>query len=181
MTSGINHDRSCMCCAISLASFSASYSISGGMFPGIEAGMMALGALSGLWLSPDLDTYSRPYYRWEHVWLDFIWEPYRQWIPHRSVVSHLPILSTGIRVAWLTMWLAGLTTIVWLGCSLFGIGGSISITPDQAIRILERVGYFGCHCLVGLAVADAVHWVLDGFPVHLPRKNWTKKKRRRIN
>ena len=181
MTSGTNHDRGCIQRAIALASMSASFSIAGGMFPGVEAGMMALGSLSGLWLSPDLDTYSRPYYRWEHIWLDFIWEPYRQWVPHRSVVSHLPVLSTGIRVAWLATWLAGLTTIVWLGCSWFGVGGSVSITPEQAMRTLERVSYLGWHWLVGLAMADAVHWVLDGFPVHLPRKKLDKEKRRRIN
>jgi len=50
----------------------------------------------------DLDTVSKPYFRWG--WLRFIWVPYQKIMPHRSVFSHGPILGTLIRLAYLWLW-----------------------------------------------------------------------------
>ena len=56
--------------------------------------------IGGLWLSPDLDTNSRPYQRWGP--LRWLWWPYQKALRHRSVLSHSPLLGTLVRVGYLT-------------------------------------------------------------------------------
>jgi len=53
---------------------------------------------AGLMFGPDLDLQSRPYSRWGP--LRFIWKPYQVALPHRSVLSHGPVLGTVIRVTY---------------------------------------------------------------------------------
>ncbi len=56
---------------------------------------------AGLMFGPDLDLQSRPYSRWGP--LRFIWKPYQVALPHRSVLSHGPVLGTVIRVAYFAL------------------------------------------------------------------------------
>jgi uncharacterized metal-binding protein len=51
----------------------------------------------GLYLSPDLDTPSRPYFRWG--FLRWIWKPYQWAAKHRSVLSHSVFLGPMLRLA----------------------------------------------------------------------------------
>ena len=53
---------------------------------------------SGLMFGPDLDLNSRPYRRWGP--LRFIWKPYQAALPHRSHLSHGPLLGTIIRIVY---------------------------------------------------------------------------------
>jgi uncharacterized metal-binding protein len=53
---------------------------------------------SGLMFGPDLDLDSKPYRRWGP--LKFLWKPYQVALPHRSVLSHGPILGTIIRIVY---------------------------------------------------------------------------------
>ncbi|MCG3159383.1 MAG: hypothetical protein JMDDDDMK_00369 [Acidobacteria bacterium] len=53
---------------------------------------------SGLMFGPDLDLDSKPYRRWGP--LKFLWKPYQVALPHRSKLSHGPILGTIIRIAY---------------------------------------------------------------------------------
>jgi uncharacterized metal-binding protein len=53
---------------------------------------------SGLMFGPDLDLDSKPYRRWGP--LKFLWKPYQAALPHRSVLSHGPILGTIIRIVY---------------------------------------------------------------------------------
>src|SRR5262245_5515198 len=53
---------------------------------------------SGLMFGPDLDLDSKPYRRWGP--LKFLWKPYQVALPHRSVLSHGPILGTVIRIVY---------------------------------------------------------------------------------
>ncbi len=53
---------------------------------------------SGLMFGPDLDLASKPYRRWGP--LRFLWKPYQAALPHRSKLSHGPILGTVIRIAY---------------------------------------------------------------------------------
>lgn len=53
---------------------------------------------SGLMFGPDLDLKSRPYRRWGP--LRFLWKPYQAALPHRSVLSHGPVLGTIIRIVY---------------------------------------------------------------------------------
>lgn len=55
--------------------------------------------VGGLILGPDLDIHSRPYKRWG--WLRWIWLPYQRTIPHRSVLSHGPLIGTTLRILYL--------------------------------------------------------------------------------
>jgi uncharacterized metal-binding protein len=58
----------------------------------------AVGVLfGGLYLSPDLDTPSRPYFRWG--FLRWIWKPYQWAAKHRSVLSHSVFLGPILRLA----------------------------------------------------------------------------------
>ncbi len=53
---------------------------------------------SGLMFGPDLDLDSKPYRRWGP--LRFLWKPYQAALPHRSMLSHGPILGTVIRIVY---------------------------------------------------------------------------------
>jgi uncharacterized metal-binding protein len=53
---------------------------------------------SGLMFGPDLDLDSKPYRRWGP--LKFLWKPYQAALPHRSKLSHGPILGTVIRIVY---------------------------------------------------------------------------------
>ena len=53
---------------------------------------------AGLMFGPDLDLQSSPYKRWGP--LRFIWKPYQVALPHRSTLSHGPILGTAIRIVY---------------------------------------------------------------------------------
>lgn len=53
---------------------------------------------SGLMFGPDLDLDSKPYRRWGP--LKILWWPYKAALPHRSVLSHGPILGTVIRIVY---------------------------------------------------------------------------------
>lgn len=54
--------------------------------------------IGGLYLSPDLDTISRPYKRWGILGLN-PWYPYRKMMKHRGA-SHAIILGTGTRLLY---------------------------------------------------------------------------------
>src|SRR5262245_11939994 len=53
---------------------------------------------SGLMFGPYLDLDSKPYRRWGP--LKFLWKPYQAALPHRSTLSHGPILGTIIRIVY---------------------------------------------------------------------------------
>lgn len=57
--------------------------------------------VSSTMLSPDLDTKSRPYYRWGMI--RGIWLPYRWLVPHRSPISHSLVISSLLRLLYLLL------------------------------------------------------------------------------
>lgn len=62
---------------------------------------LVLGAwFGGIFLSPDLDTRSRPYYRWGVF--RFIWWPYQWMAKHRSSLSHGIFFAPVIRLIYLS-------------------------------------------------------------------------------
>lgn len=76
-----------------------------------EAGITFAGALTGIFLTPDLDLIenSSPFrlfrkrryisgFFWMIYW--FYWQPYGRLVSHRSIVSHFPLISTIIRVIY---------------------------------------------------------------------------------
>tara|TARA_Y100001968_G_C19369201_1_gene724175 strand:+ start:100 stop:555 length:456 start_codon:yes stop_codon:yes gene_type:complete len=94
MSSGKEHDKSIKRLSIPIAVL---ISIIVNLKIGILFGAAFL--IGGLWLSPDLDTMSRPLKRWGL--LQILWWPYRKTIKHRSFLSHSPLIGTAIRFFYL--------------------------------------------------------------------------------
>lgn len=84
---------------------------------------------AGLMFSGDLDLKSVQYKRWG--FLRWIWLPYQKWIPHRSPLSHGPVLGTLARLIYLT-------AIVLLGSALMGWG--LSQLGQQQVLQQTRSG-----------------------------------------
>jgi len=89
-------------------------------------------------LSPDLDTRSRPYLRWGC--LRWIWMPYQKLFRHRSIFTHTPLMGTTIRLLYLS---PILMPLMWW-------------TKDW--------NYFWVS-VAGLESAALTHYFLDCFPI----------------
>jgi uncharacterized metal-binding protein len=121
----------------------------------IESVAIGLGCLIGLVIDPDLDidhvTESerrmiKLFGPLAYLWLG-LWLPYALIIPHRSFLSHMPILGTAIRL----LYLAG-----WLYLTLYSLD-----MVDKALVILgSNLGVIMWLCL-GLAISDIGHWIAD--------------------
>lgn len=89
----------------------------------------------------------------EYIWR-FIWYPYGMLIKHRSWMSHLPIIGTVLRLAYLygwylfVMWMFRLD-VVWY-------------QPPLAL-------------VVGLCGADTLHFILDQLPFFRENKKPTRR------
>lgn len=136
--------------------------ISIGLFHGVVPGALAgLGCFLGIVLSPDLDqeawTYSEwvwrrvPVVGWLLSWLFFLyWFPYSKAFRHGHVLTHIPVLSTLLRVAYLSIF--PLIILAWWDYAyLLSIFPSLSYTLQWLF--------------IGLCVSDTVHWARDGFRV----------------
>jgi uncharacterized metal-binding protein len=145
MASGKNHDRAIL--------FASPLVLVVGCYQfGLELGIIAGAShfLGGYWLSPDLDIKSRPFLRWSV--LRFIWIPYQRLIPHRSPLSHAPVLGSLLRLAYLAAWLFPL----WL------------IFPDLQ-RVQWAVDWMKVAAfLIGVELSALNHLLLDGLLLPLP-------------
>lgn len=114
----------------------------------------------GLWLSPDLDTQSRPLKRWGLM--KFIWPLYHKTLGagHRSWVSHSPIISSQARLIYLSIITIGLFPKLLI--NQFGITGflafCVAVEFAAAIHLfadgLNRSLYIvlAIFCLLALAM-----------------------------
>lgn len=136
-----------------------------GLIAGVIAGDPLLGAsatagcIAGVFVTPDLDqpTISKsesfivrhiPVVGWQ--WLA-LWDLYSRIIPHRHILSHLPILGTAIRRMYIALW----------SCLIKAIQGMSIALPNGRVLTVE-IGSF-----IGLTVSDSLHWIMDGCPVYL--------------
>lgn len=120
--------------------------------------VMALtgGTLAGLILTPDLDidegcishdivrrTAGRGIGR---LWALF-WRPYGLMLPHRSRLSHMPVLGTAIRLAYISI----LPALLWFFAGLFAVG------------LLNNPVFpaWGIWAIGGLVLADTLHYLMD--------------------
>mgnify|MGYP000380342455 CR=1 FL=1 len=120
-------------------------------YNGLPALPLAAGALAGVILTPDLDvdrgSISQRAVRRSAgcvlgaMWAIF-WRPYSLVFNHRSVWSHLPILSTAIRLAYIGLLPALVITVLVL-----------------PMPVLPAWWYWP---VIGLAASDTLHWVMDG-------------------
>ena len=130
-----------------------------GWTSGLTAGLAFL--VGGLWLSPDLDTLSRPSKRWG--WLAVLWWPYRRLVRHRGWLSHTPLLGTATRLLLLLGWL--LLALV----GLQAIGGPGPLWGIQQIETLWRT--YPQQLITALVAIEASAWLhllQDGDPMPPP-------------
>ena len=156
MASGRVHDRATLlvCLPFGLA-----------VWPLLGAKAAVLGGaafvIGGLWLSPDLDTRSRPLRRWGP--LRWIWWPYRQLIPHRSLFSHGPLIGMALRL----LWLLGVIALVWVALSPWPI---LQLPPAHVLshQLLEQARQHPqgvVAAALGLEGSVWLHLLLDGDPL----------------
>jgi len=105
---------------------------------GVVVFPIAAGMLAGIALSPDLDVANR---RPRTVW-NMYWWLYSKLIPHRDSLSHMPLISTMIRLIYLPV----IPVYAWLSST-----GHVSELGEWIFK----------WCVVGLALADCLHTILD--------------------
>ncbi len=110
--------------------------------------------IGGLWLSPDLDTNSRPYQRWGP--LRWLWWPYRKTLRHRSILSHTPVVGTLVRVGY------GLGIVLLLSSLLHPLGVPSSSELLTWLKQQERLLWVA---LVGIEASAWLHLLQDGDPM----------------
>lgn len=130
-------------------------------------------ALGGLLFSPDLDTRSRPFYRWGVF--RFIWWPYQWAIRHRSGWSHGVLFAPWLRLLYFSAVLIVLYTGLWL---LLGRWGGMPVGLE--IPRWQVVGFLHRHLNdilllgVGIWLGSLMHVVLDAassrWPFRRPRR-----------
>ncbi|RJP02172.1 hypothetical protein D3D03_02200 [Exiguobacterium sp. RIT452] len=117
-------------------------------------------AVGTLWLSPDLDLKSEPYYRLGPFRV--LWMPYVKIMPHRSIWSHGLIIGDIIRLLYSAAFLIPL---------LFLALYVEIIDPSTVDLWFESMPAF----VIGIMVASTIHIVLD----HSSSLFRTKKKRKK--
>lgn len=117
--------------------------------------------LGGLWLSPDLDTPSRPSRRWGP--LAVLWLPYRRLVRHRGWISHLPLLGSAGRLAYLALLLLLLSGVL----QPLGLPGP-RVLVSAAIALWQRQQPVLLAALLGVEASAWLHLIQDGDPLPLP-------------
>jgi len=158
LASGINHIKGTLLIAIPVGL--VGFFGGGGIPDGLAC---ALGCLSGIILSPDLDVEHRTESEYliyrvlgkflGAIWFAFWW-PYGKMIPHRSPLSHAPILGTIIRI----LYIYGLGGILWFAFA-WAITGHGTWLPMP--NWLHPLAFWW---LIGLIFADALHYIMDVLP-----------------
>jgi len=116
-----------------------------------------LGYQLGAWIDPDLDlrgnTRAKRRYRRSILYPAYWWWQLYSIIAskfagHRSLLTHLPLLSTAIRLAWVLIPIIVITAIMgWF-------------IPEGYV---SGLALFGMGLLLGLSYADTIHVVADIF------------------
>lgn len=107
-------------------------------------GSIALGigiVASTLFLSPDLDLYSRVYLRWGL--LRWIWLPYQKLIHHRSWISHSGPISATIKLIYLGAWILPILYLLHVP--------ELNLTYNPLYAILW----------IAVMIADSLHVFMD--------------------
>ena len=169
MAAGRDHDRATLAWCLPVGFLAGCWL---GWFNGA---LTAFGFMvGGLWLSPDLDVRSTALRRWGV--LRGIWWPYRRLLPHRSLLSHGPVIGMALRLAWLS----ALLLLIWTLSSLLA---PFLPTPSQAwpdlITALRQHPKPVICALLGLESSVWLHLILDGDPLPAEcSKRWRRKRHR---
>lgn len=162
MSTGVVHN------AVSVAAAATCFSIALSSGLSVEtATLLGVGCLAGIILTPDLDqqTYNRVENKWRKSKNPFVailgqlyiifWYPYALMIPHRSWVSHMPIVGTVLRILYILVF----SSIILLVVGVVYQGALDAIPPLWLLipNNFERMAPF----FYGLAISDALHWFFD--------------------
>ncbi len=134
---------------------------------------------STFYLSPDLDLpQSKSSQRWGK--LSFIWKYYQAFVPHRSLISHLPVISSLIRILYLLLPLFLTTFIIFKVIDEVFFNGILSIKLETEVIDIETEKFIKdtfIYFIYGVIIADTIHILLDFSLTFLKRfwKNLTKK------
>lgn len=131
-----------------------------------QAGLFVLGGTwAGIFLTPDLDqawvinkgeqTIIRYTLGLGYIWLA-IWHLYATLIPHRSPLSHWPVVGTAGRLLWLY--------IVYLGIYLVWGVPADSLLGRWVLWGQAQPDAYWYAALVGLALSDSLHFAMDIWP-----------------
>ena len=157
MTSGDEHEQATQAWVIPITmAISIIFDIKSAALAGISF------VIGGLFLSPDLDTISKPLARWGL--LKIIWYPYRKCIKHRSCISHGLIIGTLGRV----LYLFGIYLIIFSFTNNFELERLEALIKDAKILIIRYPDEI-VSILLGLEISAWLHLLLDGDPIP---KDW---------
>lgn len=156
MPSGRTHDRITLWSLPLVAALAYGISRSSQITLIISSGFL----FSGLMFGPDLDIPSRQFQRWG--WLRWLWIPYQQHLPHRSLLSHGPIIGTTLRLIYLGVWLgfftlAGLSLTHSLGLTDWNWPTTLEIVHHT----LRRYPQEGLALWLGLEAGAMSHSLSD--------------------
>ena len=128
-----------------------------GKYEGLEeSGLFSGGYIFATYfMSPDVDIYgSGPVRRWR--WLSILWFPYSLLFSHRGL-SHVPIIGTLTRIAYLGMMALIISLIV--------------VRDADALEKWIRAHQYELYWVAaGMFVADTLHVLLDGVITWLKRR-----------
>ena len=124
----------------------------------------AAGALVGIMLTPDLDVdggyigntiIRNKFGRWVEKGWDVFWYPYRKSLKHGSPLSHFPVVSSVLRLAYLFLFL--------LVIPYFILGFILPSAWNMGMEIHWWVALIARHykIVLGLIGSDIIHWTLD--------------------
>lgn len=143
MAAGTSHDQWTInftpVVALGSGFLCGAFSLSPAIIPLSAAGFL----LGGLYLSPDLDTPSRPFYRWKM--LRWYWLPYQKLLPHRSKWSHTPFVGTAGRLLYLF-------GPILLACSWAGVPLVVPVVVWQEVVAV----------IAGVVLSEVLHLFMDG-------------------
>lgn len=134
-------------------------------------------AFSGLMFSGDLDLKSVQYKRWG--WFRWIWIPYQKMVPHRSPLSHGPVLGLATRLVYLSLWLMILFFLFWQGAVYLQQEALIHQSRaglQQALVLLRRSPLLATALLLGLWLGGLSHTLADEVSSRL--KRWKRKRKK---
>lgn len=162
MASGKNHDKGIFLQTPIVFAIAASTTQN----IGLTVAATTAHLIGGLFLSPDLDCPSRPYYRWGV--LRFIWLPYMKLVipHHRHVLSHGLILGSLVRIIY----------IVGLVLGVMGLVDAASVHVnlnlyEKAIALIQQ-NVFQRLCVVifvSVEMSAINHYMLDNLYGLLPK------------
>jgi uncharacterized metal-binding protein len=145
MSDGKTHEGDSIALSIAIGIIASLY-----MKSIVAGGWMALGALCGVYLTPDLDVDGwirskrkvvNSFGLFGYLWFGY-WYPYSRAIRHRHWISHMPVVGTAIRVLYVGIIPAIVATAV-----------GVQLSDDLIIGLMLW--------FIGLVISDTAHWLRD--------------------